>query len=358
MGGVGFMSHKFGIQAGHVNEIELVSGLGDRLHCSKDVRSDLFNTVRGGLGNFGIVTSVHLPLVKAPSKIAIFKGFYTQEIGLQHFAEDMKSIVDSSDVDMIHAFIKPSNAVANIIGKDTMIHSSTNFQNIIQSEVNEDKIVFFVEFGCYLWNGSQNNDNIDLTEVQMLLSKLHVIEGLFFEERMDFYSYITRDPPVVETNKKHGCIPHPSFATIVPWNKASSLVEMHLNSDKRGNDETNEILMMPIIANDVLSQGHNTPLFPMSKSKDSLHVFLLFLGSVIDPLSNEMEEIRSHHKLLYEHSKSIGGKRYSYDTVTSDVKGSIAWKEHFGESVWKQIVDSKCKHDPYFLFCSRGVEMF
>jgi len=43
MGGVGFMSHQFGLQAGYVNEMEVVTGRGDIVTCSKDINHDLFD---------------------------------------------------------------------------------------------------------------------------------------------------------------------------------------------------------------------------------------------------------------------------------------------------------------------------
>ena len=357
MGGIGFMSHKFGIQAGHVSSVNLISGLGDNLHCSKEVRTDLFDTVRGGLGSFGIITSVTIPLIRAPTEIAIFKGFYLQEDGLKNVAEDIKNIAGNNSVDMIHVFVKPSNCVADIVGNEAMKGASANFRNTVKDQKRKQNIVFFIELGCYLWDGEQSNNINRADNLQSLLSKIRVIDGNFFQEQMDFYSYITRDPPVVETNKKHGSIPHPSFATIVPYENAPSILEKHLRSESRGDDETNEILVMPLQRNDVVSKGHETPMFPTPKSDDSLFLFLLFLGSVTDPASDEMENIRSHHKMLHEHSTSIGGKRYSYDTITSDIKGE-AWKKHYGESVWEQIIQSKQKYDPYFLFKSMGVQMF
>lgn len=197
MGGIGFMSHKFGIQAGHVKEIELVSGLGDVLHCSEKIRPDLFDTVRGGLGNFGIITSLQIPLIKAPTQIAIFKGFYQQEIGTKRLAEEMKAIIDFSCVDMIHTFIKPSTNVKDIIGDEVFKASSQQFRCEFHNQMDEQKVVFFIECGCYVWNDDQSDDEARLAKVRNMLSELSVIDGAFFEERMDFYTYITRDPPVV-----------------------------------------------------------------------------------------------------------------------------------------------------------------
>jgi len=52
MGGVGFMSHSLGLQAGHVLEMEVVTGRGDTLVCSESQNKALFGCSRGGLGQF------------------------------------------------------------------------------------------------------------------------------------------------------------------------------------------------------------------------------------------------------------------------------------------------------------------
>ena len=52
----------------------------------------------------------------------------------------------------------------------------------------------------------------------------------------DFQTYITKDPPVVETNKAHGTVPHPSFATMIDENHVVQLLEHHIHSKNRGNE--------------------------------------------------------------------------------------------------------------------------
>ena len=43
MGGVGFMSHQYGLQAAYVDEMEVVTGRGDIVTCTSDVNTDLFD---------------------------------------------------------------------------------------------------------------------------------------------------------------------------------------------------------------------------------------------------------------------------------------------------------------------------
>jgi hypothetical protein len=65
-GGVGFQARKHGMQVNHVTAIELVNEFGETIRASRDVHPDLFWALRGGGGNFGVVTAMEFELVPAP----------------------------------------------------------------------------------------------------------------------------------------------------------------------------------------------------------------------------------------------------------------------------------------------------
>merc|ERR1712151_940689 len=97
-----------------------------------------------------------------------------------------------------------------------------------------------------------------------------------------------------------------------------------------------------------------------------LSFFLLFLASVVPKGSDAeaacsaeiiMSKIRGHHSKLYTTSIDLGGKRYSYDTITAEVKGEDAWKAHYGDETWKGLVLAKRKFDPDHIL-SPGVNMW
>mmetsp|Transcript_15045 Transcript_15045/g.23346 ORF Transcript_15045/g.23346 Transcript_15045/m.23346 type:complete len:203 (-) Transcript_15045:18-626(-) len=201
------------------------------------------------------------------------------------------------------------------------------------------------------------------------MADMHNLGGVYFEEMHDFVNYLRRDPPVVETNKIHGKVPHPSFAVVLSMEATSSLLKRHLASDGRGDDSTNEILIIPVMSNRELKSGRDTPMFPLPTSNgdgdllDSVCFFVLFLGSAIArdeqvSQAKEIEKIRTHQRMLYEHARVMGGKRYSYDTITNEIRNEDEWKEHYGETTWKRIIAGKQKYDPYHIFHSSGVNMF
>ena len=233
MGGVGFMSHSHGLQAGHVSQLEVVTGRGDLVVCSNDVNKDLFEFCRSGLGQFGIITEVVIPLIKAPKQIAIFKFFYRQS-STADFMSDMTKLVDDGRYDNLHAFLKPctGECISGLVGKDKYTTASGDFFEAIKDGESKGEVVYFLEVGCYLWDKVDDEQDASAF-VDDLRTGLRDLNGLgeCFEEVFDYYNYITRDPPVVKTNKEHGGqIPHPSMATFIGRDHFDEFVSRHLSS--------------------------------------------------------------------------------------------------------------------------------
>lgn len=52
------------------------SGKGELVTCSKDINSELFFGVLGGLGQFGIITRARIVLDKAPTRVSVYFILY------------------------------------------------------------------------------------------------------------------------------------------------------------------------------------------------------------------------------------------------------------------------------------------
>jgi FAD/FMN-containing dehydrogenase len=61
-GGMGWQARKHGLQTNHVTAIELVTADGDHLRVDHGTEADLFWALRGGGGNFGVVTALEFEL--------------------------------------------------------------------------------------------------------------------------------------------------------------------------------------------------------------------------------------------------------------------------------------------------------
>ncbi|MGV9832906.1 FAD-binding protein [Nocardia niigatensis] len=67
--GIGGTSHIHGTQAANVIELEAVTSRGEIVTCSSRHRSQLFDTLRSGMGRHGVITKATLRLIAAPESV-------------------------------------------------------------------------------------------------------------------------------------------------------------------------------------------------------------------------------------------------------------------------------------------------
>src|SRR5262249_36169040 len=76
VGGIGGTSHHFGVQADNVVELEVVTGRGDRVRCSRDANRELYDAVLAGAGPCAIIVRARLRLVPDTAQARVFLLFY------------------------------------------------------------------------------------------------------------------------------------------------------------------------------------------------------------------------------------------------------------------------------------------
>jgi FAD/FMN-containing dehydrogenase len=67
VGGWGETTHRFGGQVDHVVELEVVTGTGARVVCSRQQHRALFEAMLAGMGQCGVIVRARLSMVKAPA---------------------------------------------------------------------------------------------------------------------------------------------------------------------------------------------------------------------------------------------------------------------------------------------------
>ena len=102
-GGIGTTSHRYGVQAGQVEQLEVVAGTGERVLCSRDRNADLFDAVRGGQGQFGIITDAWIRLRRAGNR---FRQYEFRWRNFDRFASDFEMLVDENRFDHLRAEIR------------------------------------------------------------------------------------------------------------------------------------------------------------------------------------------------------------------------------------------------------------
>ena len=101
-GGVGYLTRKHGLTIDNVIAIELVTATGQIIQASESENADLFWALRGGGGNFGVVTGIQYRLVDLPE---IYGGIYmvpaTPEVLREYARLSLEAPEEFSTISMI-----------------------------------------------------------------------------------------------------------------------------------------------------------------------------------------------------------------------------------------------------------------
>ena len=88
-GGFGTASVRFGAQVGHVERLEVVTPAGDLVTCSREAERELFDAVRAGQGQFGVITRAWLRLRRCPSRI---RYYHLRYVDMDRLADDVERL--------------------------------------------------------------------------------------------------------------------------------------------------------------------------------------------------------------------------------------------------------------------------
>ena len=102
-GGVGTTSHRYGTQAGQVEQLEVVTGTGERVRCSPTRNPGLFDAVRSGQGQFGIITEAWIRLRPAGARFRQYELHYRD---FDRFGEDLERLVEAGRFDHLRAELR------------------------------------------------------------------------------------------------------------------------------------------------------------------------------------------------------------------------------------------------------------
>jgi FAD/FMN-containing dehydrogenase len=106
-GGSGYLSRKYGLGVDNLIAADIVTADGRLLHASNEQNPDLFWAIRGGSGNFGIVTSFELQLHEVGPEVLTAQYFYPLEDGREVFDFYRGFMADAPGELLCYAFVVP-----------------------------------------------------------------------------------------------------------------------------------------------------------------------------------------------------------------------------------------------------------
>jgi len=307
--GLGVASYRAGTQADNCIELEVVTAAGDIVKCSETENKELFDAVRGGMGQFGVITRARLKLRPARSKVRTLYLLYDQ---LPALMEDAVKLMDDPRIDSLEGWCSPCPQGF----RQTMIGRQPFARWFFPLHVS-------IEF-----------DPAEPPNENAVFESLNPFEKIHQEDRT-LTEFIGRLDQLFELWKRSGywANSHPWMETILPWQSAGPYIQQILSQLPPHLLGGGHILLWP-------SKGNMTKLpYFMSPATDHVMGFGILPG--LPP-----EIFKTVKPLLAQASNAsmtAGGKRYLSGWIEFD---EAKWRQHYGDR-WEEIVALKKKYDPH-----------
>ena len=311
VGGIGGMSHLYGMQTDNVLELKVVVADGSELTCSQTQNTDLFNAARAGLGQVGIITRATLQLIPAPARVRRYQLFYPDQATL---TADQRKVLHEGRFQHIQGGFLPNGS------------GGWKFQ---------------LEGGVF-YAGSAPDDNTVLAGLSDTRASA-VIADVAYSEYLNTFAA----PEQMLRRNGQWFNPHPWWLTFLPDSAAESLAAEILDE----------------VTSDGVGPFGQVTYYPMTTSAFRTPLLRIPAGSVVFPFNivrlpatNDQAEINQmivQNRTFYDRIRRAGGLLYP---VTAMAMSKDDWKAHFGPSC-SLLSSAKTKYDPQHIF-TPGYEIF
>lgn len=316
--GLGVASFRYGAQVDNVLELEVVAGTGEIFRCSPDENRDLFDVVRSGLSQFGIITRAKLRLRRCKPRVRKHYLLYDDLGALMRDVE--RAMAPGHDVvHTIESWCTPCFQGAKKIGEgmDLGVGMQTFAYWMYPLHVTEE-----------LDEGEEPHDE----ELLSLFSPYRRLEVSEFTQ----LEFCERLVPLFQLWDRSGYsdMAHPWMETILPWDRAQEYIELALSQ----------------LPPQALGPGGHILLWPSRGDTSEAPLFMhpggeMVMGWGILPGVPEafLPQALASLDMASELSIGYGGKRYLSGYITFD--SEERWAAHFGDR-WPQVKAAKRKYDP------------
>lgn len=317
--GLGVASYRYGTQADNAVEIDVVAGTGELVTCSREQNRDLFDAVRCGFGQFGVMTRVVTRLRRCEPKVRMYHLLYDE---LASFMDDAAFVMDPANHDRFHTLesrCAPCPIFTKRIGEGMKLRQGQQLYAYWMYPM-----FLTVEYD----EGAEPDD-------EAVLDGLSYYKHLRTEEytQLDFCN---RLEPIFELWHRSGNweLAHPWVETTLGWEEAKTLIPQVLEEfPPQALGPGGHILLWP-----ARSGESEVPLFRHPEGENLMGFGILpavpfeYLGEALPQL-----------EMFSELTNAYGGKRYLSGYVSYSTAGE--WATHFGDE-WERVKAAKKKFDP------------
>jgi len=295
VGGIGGAGLRHGAQVDNVLALDVVTGEGLRVRCSRTRSPLLFDAVLAGRGQCGVITRAVLKLIPAPAAVRLFDLLY---VDLAAFAADARIVVRDGRFDTVQGLVVPSPAGG----------------------------------WAYLLEATSSTGRAD----DELLAGLRDVRSEAAISDMPFAAYAKRLDPIVEAQQASGdwARPHPWVGAWLPDRHAEAFAGRVLSELTLRDTGGGPILLYP-----TRSQAFTRPLLRVPAGE------LIWQFSILRTTlatTAPAEEMVSDNRVLLARARRVGGIDYPVGAAPASQR---EWARHYGRA-WPAFLRAKRRYDP------------
>jgi FAD/FMN-containing dehydrogenase len=300
VGGIGGTTSHHGMQCDNALALEVVTGTGRTIACSPTRHAQLFDSVRAGLGQVGVITRARLRLVPAPSQVHQFQLVYRN---LPAMLADARLVARDGRFDAVRGAILARPAGEWIFRLEAVKHVSNHLpsDNALLGGLADDAARRQVSTLAYL-------DSLD---------RLAALEAALRANGQWFF-------------------PHPWLTTFLGDTVVEAVVANELARLTPADLGTfGQILLSPF-----RRQAVATPLLRLP-ADELCYAFNLVRIPTADSIA-EARRLVAANRTTYARIRAAGGTLYP---VSAFPLSRAAWRRHFG-ATFDRLREAKRKFDP------------
>jgi cytokinin dehydrogenase len=299
VGGIGGQTFREGLQVDNVLELEVVTGTGELVRCSPSRSRELFDAVRGGLGQCGIIVRARIRLVKVPPNARMYVVRYEQ---LGPFMKDQRRLIQEGRFDYVEGSV----------------------------ESTEDGWRYELMTLKYFGRGAEPNDQKLLAGLSF--TRIHEVKTLGYFE---FANRLEKAWDAEELTR-----PHPWLDLFVPDKAAETFVEQVLR-ETSGLDVGMGVHGRGVILLYAINPARITAPFARIPKGETAFLFSL-LRTATPSTPENVNALIAKNRSIFDKLTALGGKRYGASTIRMTPSD---WREHF-QPVWEDFQKAKRRFDP------------
>ncbi|XP_077225949.1 cytokinin dehydrogenase 2-like [Tasmannia lanceolata] len=335
--GISGQTFLHGPQISNVYELDVVTGKGEIVTCSKQLNSELFYAVLGGLGQFGIITRARIALHPAPQKVKWTQLLYEDFSAFTRDQEYLISLNNGKGFDYVEGSL--------IRDESDLDEWSSSFsekdREKIRSLLDKNHLIYHIEAAKYY-------DNVTAPivdkEVDSLLEGLSFIPGLSLKSDTSYVGFLNRVHDAELKLRRMGLweVHHPWLNILVAKSRISDFNEEVFKNFER-KSTTGLVFIYPMSRNKW--DERMSAVIP----EEDVFYNVFFLRAA----KNDWEYLEDQNKKILSFCVKAGikFKHYLPHYTTNN-----EWVDHFGHK-WNKFVERKKSFDPKGLL-SPGQKIF